>query len=82
MVFIHRSADYRHQTLEISPAVSMQGDTATAFERVVTAIDGAIHANPASWNLWFETDVLARLGLVEAAPPAGTAAGELQGSRG
>jgi len=64
MVFIHRSADYRHQTLEISPPVSMQGDTVTAFERVVTAIDAAIQRNPASWNLWFETDVLARLGLV------------------
>jgi len=63
-VFIHRSADYRHQTLEISPPVSMQGDTVTAFERVVVAIDAAIQRNPASWNLWFETDVLARLGLV------------------
>ena len=68
MVFIHRSADYRHQTLEISPPVSMQGDTETAFERVVAAIDAAIQKNPASWNLWFETDVLARLGLVPATP--------------
>jgi lauroyl/myristoyl acyltransferase len=91
MVFIHRSADYRHQTLEISPPVSMQGDTATAFERVVAAIDGAIQANPASWNLWFETEVLARLGLVQATPaaapagpaaPAAAGADELQGSRG
>ena len=67
MVFIHRSADYRHQTLEISPPVSMQGDTETAFERVVAAIDAAIQRNPASWNLWFETGVLARLGLVPGA---------------
>ena len=67
MAFIHRSADYRHQTLDISPPVSMQGDTATAFERVVAAIDAAIQRDPASWNLWFETDVLARLGLVPGA---------------
>ena len=67
MAFIHRSADYRHQTLEISAPVSMQGDTETAFERVVAAIDAAIQRNPASWNLWFETDVLARLGLVPGA---------------
>lgn len=80
MVFIHRSADYQHQTLEISPPVSMQGDTRTAFERVVAAIDAAIQRNPASWNLWFETDVLARLGLVTATPPAETAEGELQQS--
>jgi len=79
MVFIHRSADYRHQTLEISPPVSMQGDTETAFERVVAAIDAAIQRNPASWNLWFENDVLARLGLVPATPPAETA-DELQQS--
>ena len=68
MVFIHRSPDYQHQTLEISPPVSMQGDTETAFERVVAAIEAAIQRNPASWNLWFETDVLARLGLVPAMP--------------
>jgi KDO2-lipid IV(A) lauroyltransferase len=80
MVFIHRSADYAHQTLDISPPVSMQGDTATAFERVTAAIDAAIQRDPASWNLWFETDVLARLGLVPAAPPAETADGELQQS--
>lgn len=69
MLFIHRSADYRHQTLEISAPVSMEGDTETAFERVVAAIDDAIQRNPASWNLWFGTDVLARLGLVQT--PAG-----------
>jgi lauroyl/myristoyl acyltransferase len=69
MVFIHRSADYRHQTLEISAPVSMQGDTGTAFGRCVEAIDAAIEKNPASWNLWFETDVLARLGLVPLAQP-------------
>jgi hypothetical protein len=45
----------------------------------VAAIDAAIQRNPASWNLWFENDVLARLGLVPATPPAETA-DELQQS--
>lgn len=64
MVFLHRSADYRHQTMEISAPMPMEGGTETAFERVAAAIEGAIQRNPASWNLWFETGVLARLGLV------------------
>jgi lauroyl/myristoyl acyltransferase len=80
MVFLHRSADYRHQTLEISPPVPMEGDTETAFGRCAAAIDAAIKRNPASWNLWFETEVLVRLGLVPATPPAETTAGELQQS--
>jgi len=74
MVFAHRSADYRHQVLEISPPVSMEGDTATAFERCVAAMDAAITAHPAEWDFWFEPGDLASLGLVpDAEPPAATA---------
>ena len=64
MAFVHRSADYRHQVLEISPPVPMQGDTATAFGHCVAAIDAAIRTNPARWNFWFEPDNLVRLGLL------------------
>jgi len=71
MVFAHRSADYRHQVLEISPPVSMEGDMAAAFGRCVAAMDAAIRANPADWDLWFEPDDLARLGLVPGAPSPG-----------
>lgn len=78
-VFMYRSPDYRHQTLEISPPVSMQGDTETAFARCVAAVEAAILRNPAMWGLWFETDVLIRLGLVPAAPPEESSADELQG---
>jgi KDO2-lipid IV(A) lauroyltransferase len=72
MAFVHRSADYRHQVLEISPPVPMQGDTATAFGHCVAAIDAAIRTNPARWNFWFEPDNLVRLGLLPAAPVTGT----------
>ena len=78
MAFLYRSADYRHQTLEISPPVPMEGDTETAFGRCVAAIDAAIKRNPASWNLWSEKDALVRLGLIPATPPAATTTGELQ----
>jgi Kdo2-lipid IVA lauroyltransferase/acyltransferase len=74
MVFMHRSADYRHQVLEISPPVPMEGETVTAFGRCVAAMDAAIRTNPAHWVFWANTDDLASLGLLPAAPPAGTAA--------
>jgi KDO2-lipid IV(A) lauroyltransferase len=64
MAFAHRSADYRHQVLEISPPVPMDGDTATAFSRVVAAIETAIRAHPAEWDFWFEPDDLVGLGLL------------------
>ena len=74
MASVHRLADYRHQVLEISPPVPMQGETATAFGRCVAAMDAAIRTSPAHWFFWFKTDDLASLGLVPAAPPTGTAA--------
>lgn len=64
MTFMYRSADYRHQVLEISPPVPMDGDTATAFQRCVAAIDAAIRKHPANWEYWFESDDLAKLGLL------------------
>jgi lauroyl/myristoyl acyltransferase len=80
MIFMYRSADYRHQTLEISPPVPMEGDTETAFGRCAAAIDAAIQRDPASWTLWIETEALVRFGLVPAMPPAETTAAELQQS--
>ena len=64
MISVNRAADYRHQVVEISPPVPMEGGTATAFERCVAAIGAAITAHPAEWDFWFEQDDLARLGLL------------------
>lgn len=74
MIFMHRSADYRHQVLEISPPVPMEGETVTAFGRCVAAMEAAIKANPAHWVYWAETDNLASMGLLPAATPTATAA--------
>jgi KDO2-lipid IV(A) lauroyltransferase len=82
MVFAHRTADYRHQVLEISPPVSMQGETATAFERCVAAMEAAIRAHPAEWDFWFEPDDLARLGLLPDAPHPVAAVGDDAGRIG
>jgi phosphatidylinositol dimannoside acyltransferase len=78
MAFVYRSADYRHQVLEISPPVPMEGETATAFGRCVAAMDAAIRTSPAHWIVWAATENLASLGLLPAAPSAGTAAVSLQ----
>ena len=69
MAFVHRSADYRHQVLEISPPVPMDGGTAAAFGRCVAAMEAAIRANPAEWDFWFEPGDVATLGLLPATPP-------------
>jgi KDO2-lipid IV(A) lauroyltransferase len=74
MVFIHRLADYRHQVLEISPPVPMEGETVTAFGRCVAAMDAAIRTNPADWIYWANTDDLASFGLLPTDPSTGTAA--------
>jgi len=74
MAFVYRSADYRHQLLEISPPVPLDGETATAFGRCVAAIEAAIRTCPAHWFYWLQTDDLVSLGLLPVAPPTGTAA--------
>ncbi len=83
MITVHRAADYRHQVLEISPPVPMEGETATAFGRCAAALDANIRAHPAEWDFWYEPDDLARLGLLPDAPaqrlPADDRAGRTGG---
>jgi lauroyl/myristoyl acyltransferase len=64
MVFTHRLADYRHQVMEISAPVPMDGETLAAFERCTVAIEAAIRSHPAEWDFWFEPADLERLGLL------------------
>ena len=63
MVFMRRSEDWRHQVLEISPPVSVDGDKVTAFERCIAMVEDAIRKNPAHWRYWNPTP-LAELGLL------------------
>ena len=78
MVFLHRLADYRHQVLEISPPVPMEGDTASAFGRCVAAMEVAIRTSPEQWQFWDNTDDLANFGLISAASPVETTAASPQ----
>jgi lauroyl/myristoyl acyltransferase len=70
MFSVHRTGDFRHQVLEISPPVPMDGETAVAFERCAAAMSATIRAHPAEWDLWFEPDDLTRLGLLRDTEPA------------
>jgi lauroyl/myristoyl acyltransferase len=68
MCFAYRRPDYRHQVLEISPAIPMDGDMATAFGRCTAAVSAAIARKPAHWRYWASPVDLATLGLLPAEP--------------
>ena len=68
MGFLYRSADYRHQVLEISAPVPVTGETATAFGRCAAAVSAAIQRSPAHWAYWASTADLAHLGLIPPEP--------------
>jgi lauroyl/myristoyl acyltransferase len=62
--FLHRSADYCHQVLEISEPLPAGGDTAAAFARCAAEVSAAITRSPAHWRYWTSSADLARLGLI------------------
>ena len=64
IISIRRLPDYRHQVVEISPPLSMDGELPEALARCAAAMDAAIRTNPALWHHWAETDFLADLGLI------------------
>jgi len=64
MVSVTRSADYRHQVVEISPPLSLDGEVPEALARCAAAMEATIRTNPALWHHWPETDFLADLGLI------------------
>ena len=66
VVSVHRSADYRHQVVEISPPLSLEGELQEALARCAAVMDAAIRTNPAQWGDWSDTGALASLGLIPA----------------
>ena len=64
MCSVYRSADYRHQVLEISAPVPMAGDTTTAFGRCAAEVSAAIRRSPASWVYWPSPGDLDDLGMI------------------
>ena len=64
MAFLYRAADYRHQVLEISAPVPVDGGTAAAFGRCAARVSAAIQRSPAHWVYWASPGDLADLGLI------------------
>ncbi|HLI05688.1 MAG TPA: lysophospholipid acyltransferase family protein [Ktedonobacteraceae bacterium] len=64
MMFIRRAPDWRHQIVEISPPMLLDGDTVTAFRRCLAVVESAIRQNPACWSFWCGLSDLVRLGLL------------------
>jgi len=74
MVSVYRLADYRHQVVEISPPISLEGEPEEAFARCAAAMEATIRTNPALWLHWNEDGGLANLGLAaRASSPRSTA---------
>ena len=64
MCLLHRCADYRHQVLQISEPVPVDGETATAFGRCAAEVSAAISASPAHWQYLASPADLVDLGLI------------------
>ena len=63
VLVLRRSADWRHQVLEISP-VPLDGDALTAFKRCVAMLEAPIRQDLAHWDAWENPQDLADLGLL------------------
>jgi lauroyl/myristoyl acyltransferase len=63
---VRRLPDWRHQVLEISPPVPLDGDMETAFKRCVAMVEAPIRQDLASWDGCLNTQALVDLGLLSA----------------
>lgn len=72
---VHRSEDWRHQILEISP-VPLDSDTETTFKRCVAMIEAPIRHNLAFWDGCINTRALVDLGLLSHNHSSGALIGE------
>jgi lauroyl/myristoyl acyltransferase len=63
VVLLHRSADWRHQVLEISSPIRVEGDPVTAFKQCLALIEAAIRRYPAQWGHLFLSQLVEK-GLV------------------
>lgn len=66
VLVVHRLRDWRHQVVEISPPVPLDGDTATVFKRFMKILEAPVRQNLAYWDWLAKTQKLVDLGLLPA----------------
>lgn len=64
-----RSPDWRHQVMEISPPVPLDGGIEAAFKRCVALVEAPIRQNLAHWDGCINTQALIDLGLLSTERP-------------
>jgi len=64
VALLHRSPDWRHIVLQISPPISLESDDATTFRKCLDLIEDTIRRWPSQWALLRKVSTLARMGLV------------------
>lgn len=58
VVLLRRSADWRHQVLEIAPPMYVEGDPAAAYAKCLALVESAVRTSPAHWNKLNPTDLV------------------------
>jgi KDO2-lipid IV(A) lauroyltransferase len=66
LLVVHRLQDWRHQVVEISPPVSLDGDTVTVLKRFIKILEAPVRQNLAYWDWLANTQNLVDLGLLPA----------------
>ncbi len=64
LLTMRRQADWRHQVLEISPPVSLTGDTLADFQHCIKMLEAPIYQNPVYWDWLVNVQSLTDLGLL------------------
>jgi KDO2-lipid IV(A) lauroyltransferase len=64
IMVMHRLPDWRHQVLEISPPVPLNGDAEDTLRTCMRMLEPSIRQNPAYWDWWVNTQDLTALGLL------------------
>jgi len=61
---VYRLRDWRHQVVEITPPVPLEGDTEAVFKRFMKILEAPVRQNVAYWDWLANTQNLVELGLL------------------
>ena len=62
VALIHRTSDWRHQVLEITPPISITADIVYSLRNCMVVLETAVRLRPAHWRYW-NMEHLRKIGL-------------------